>query len=39
VLHVADLQPGAFGVLSAQSADPSAVVAHSSSRWGSPTRR
>jgi beta-xylosidase len=39
VLHVADLQPGAFGVLFAQAAAPSAAVAHSSGRWGSPSRR
>lgn len=39
VLHVASLQPGAFGVLFPQAADTSNVVTHASGRWGSPTPR
>jgi hypothetical protein len=39
VLHVASLQPGAFGVLFPHAADTSNVVVHASGRWGSPTPR
>lgn len=39
VLHVASLQPGAYGVLFPQPANMSPAAVHTSGRWGSPTPR